>query len=400
MVNVTNDQNNLSPQNLLNTVDVLVSENAFDFITTMTFSTLGALLYQDKDVLLIRVGQVQDLKVSVIFKKKDVSRYHECVLWDQHGSSDNGSSYYGWSFDRCFVSKRTTDTVTCRCSGLSTFSVLGTEIFWLQSNDRAVTFGAGANVFFILICLIIEGCVWKSITTNSTALMRHVTIINTSICLLVGDILLFCVLCFRHTFSVCFLLIFFWQVFDLALFFWMLVSCLLLFYRTSFVFSNMSKAKMFAIGFSLGYGAPLLIVIITVASTAPNHSYISQGFCMLDWVKSMTVLSSAVPILTIALVNVALMIVVLFNIKRSTRATNRDADERRNQVVRLVFLLISFLLFGLTRGLALGMLYNLNNTEVYIAFAVSNSLQVRKVNQSSVDRQVLCVNQCCFWQPF
>ncbi|KAF3849480.1 hypothetical protein F7725_019199 [Dissostichus mawsoni] len=54
--------------------------------------------------------------------------------------------------------------------------------------DLITYVGVGISLASLVICLIIEGYVWKAITKNSTAFMRHVSIINTALSLLIADI--------------------------------------------------------------------------------------------------------------------------------------------------------------------------------------------------------------------
>ncbi|KAJ0068916.1 hypothetical protein NL108_014450 [Boleophthalmus pectinirostris] len=211
--------------------------------------------------------------------------------------------------------------------------------------------------------------------------MRHVTIINTALCLLVEDCILISLSYDSVTFSnhwECGSLIFFWNFFDFSYFFWMLVSSLLLYCTTSLTFSNMSNVKMFTYGFAVGYGPPLLMATITVAFTAPQGLYVTEdGLCLLVKGSSKTFLYLAVPVLTIVLANLVLLSVVLSRIVRNSRAVIRVANGKL--LVRLVFLLISFLLFGLPRVIAL---FQFNvysgstaSKRLYITFAIFNSLQ-------------------------
>ncbi|KAK7916217.1 hypothetical protein WMY93_011978 [Mugilogobius chulae] len=106
-----------------------------------------------------------------------------------------------------------------------------------------------------------------------------------------------------------------------------------------------------------------------MASTAPRDLY-STDYCLDDWDVSLAYL--AIPILMIMLVNMALLSVVLYKI---IHMVNRGTDERAKLGVRLFFLLISFVLFGVTRGLAMGTIISRSSLELYIAFAVFTSLE-------------------------
>lgn len=171
---------------------------------------------------------------------------------------------------------------------------------------------------------------------------------------------------------------FFIHFFYLALFFWMLVSGLLLLYRTVMVFSHMSKPAMLAISFSLGYGAPLIIAVITIAVTAPGKQYIrgKDGVCWLNWTESMALWAFVIPALTIVVINLLILIVVLFKMLRRGVGDVTQPDERNALVVIARCLAILTPFFGTTWGLRVGTMTTPNNLGIHIVFAIFNSLQV------------------------
>ncbi|XP_045575481.1 adhesion G-protein coupled receptor F1-like [Salmo salar] len=157
---------------------------------------------------------------------------------------------------------------------------------------------------------------------------------------------------------------FFIHFFYLALFIWMLVSGLLLLYRTVMVFSHMSKPAMLAISFSLGYGAPLIIAVITITVTAPGKQYI-RG---IDG-------AFVIPALTIVVINLLILIVVLFKMLRRGVGDVTQPDERNALVVIARCLAILTPFFGTTWGLRVGTMTTPNNLGIHIVFAIFNSLQ-------------------------
>ncbi|KAL0164860.1 hypothetical protein M9458_040613, partial [Cirrhinus mrigala] len=111
------------------------------------------------------------------------------------------------------------------------------------------------------------------------------------------------------------------------------------------VLSQMSRAKMMAIAFIVGYGAPLLIAAITVASTAGAEKYSSKQACWLNWSESMALLAFVIPALTIVAINLVVLIVVL-------AATQPDEKHALMVIARCVAILTP--LFGLTWGFGIG----------------------------------------------
>ncbi|KAM4529199.1 adhesion G-protein coupled receptor F2-like, partial [Fundulus diaphanus] len=203
--------------------------------------------------------------------------------------------------------------------------------------DIITYIGVGISMISLLICLIIEGNVWKALTKNSTAFMRHVAIVNTALSLLIADI------CFiigaaiaknpkenpdedyKVPVGPCSAATFFMHFFYLAMFFWMFVSSLLLLYRTVMVFSQMFKWAMFAIGLTMGYVCPLIIAVTTVAAMAHGNGYVREDqACWLNWTKTMALLALVIPALTIVVFNTFVITVVLYKMLRR-RSTGNTA---------------------------------------------------------------------------
>lgn len=312
----------------------------------------------------------------------------QCVFWNYAPFDNLGA----WDNDGCTFISDINNTVTCSCNHLTSFSILmATEIppELKHALDIITYVGVGISMASLVVCLIIEGFVWKAITRNSTAFMRHVSIVNTALSLLIADI------CFIIAASIaknplenpgedydvpvgpCSTTTFFMHFFYLALFFWMLVSGLLLFYRTVMVFSHMSRSTMLAIGFCLGYGCPLIIAVTTVAVTAPENSYIrKEEACWLNWTESKALLSLVIPALTIVFINILIVIVVLFKMLRRGVGDNTQADEKSTLVVIARCVIILTPLFGLTWSLGVGTMVSSTNEGIHIAFAFFSSLQV------------------------
>uniref|UniRef100_A0A8C5FIE0 G-protein coupled receptors family 2 profile 2 domain-containing protein n=1 Tax=Gadus morhua TaxID=8049 RepID=A0A8C5FIE0_GADMO len=168
---------------------------------------------------------------------------------------------------------------------------------------------------------------------------------------------------------------FFIHLFYLALFFWMLVSALLLFYRTVMVFSHMSKATMLAIGFSLGYGAPLVIAVVTVAATAPQGYIREYNGCWLRWEDTFALLAFIIPAGVIVFINFVILIVVLTKMLRRG-VESSHSEEKNTLLVILRSVAILSPTFGLTWALGVGLMVAPRNLGLHVTFALFNSLQV------------------------
>ncbi|XP_069559151.1 adhesion G-protein coupled receptor F1-like [Brachyistius frenatus] len=174
--------------------------------------------------------------------------------------------------------------------------------------------------------------------------------------------------------------IFFIHFFYQTLFFWMLASALLLLYRVVTVFEgDLSKTNMLAIGFCLGYGAPLIITIITIAVTAPKGEYIrGTGVCWVNWNESKALLAFLIPALLIVLINFIILLVVLYKMLRGgVEGDVAKAVERNVPVVIARSFSVLTPIFGLTWGLGVGTMTDPYNRGIHYSFAFFNSLQVQ-----------------------
>uniref|UniRef100_A0A671NCZ9 Adhesion G protein-coupled receptor F7 n=1 Tax=Sinocyclocheilus anshuiensis TaxID=1608454 RepID=A0A671NCZ9_9TELE len=231
--------------------------------------------------------------------------------------------------------------ITCECNHTTSFSILMSP-FHIKHIALAYITYIGVAISMAI--------------NDKKSFMRHVSIVNIAVSLLIANI------CFiigaaiteqEQPTSVgrCSPAVFFMHFFYLALFFWMLMSALLLFYRTVMVLSQMSRAKMIVIAFIVGYGAPLLIAVITVASTAGPQNYISKkNACWLNWYESKALLA----------------------LRGVGAATQPDEKHALVVIARCVAFLTS--LFGLTWGFGFGTMVS-QDLGVHVVFVILSSLQ-------------------------
>lgn len=390
------------------TISDMASDNA-SVITTMLLSTLNNVMPARNDSFTAtnETWAENAINAAVVLVKTDVKIRNatlsfnklnntlklnpQCVFWNFTSFDNLGA----WDEDGCAFVSDINGMVTCQCNHLTSFSILmATRLPAVPPSVKialdVVTYvGVGISLASLVICLIIEGYVWKAVTRNGTAFMRHVSIVNTALSLLIADI------CFIIAASLaknplenpgenynvlvgpCSTATFFMHLFYLALFFWMLVSGLLLFYRTVMVFSHMSKSAMLAAGFCLGYGCPLAIAVVTVAVTAPGGGYIrSDEACWLNWTETKALLALVIPALTIVLFNILILFVIIAKILRRGVGESVQADEKHALAVIVRCVIILTPLFGLTWSLGVGTMISSTNEGIHIAFAFFNSLQV------------------------
>ncbi len=334
------------------------------------------------DVVVVKVNETLN-NISFTFDITDQSLGNpQCVFWN--------FSLNTWDSTGCevkpYISEgNETGKITCECNHTTSFSILMSPFSIDHMALAYITYiGVAISMASLIICLIIETIVWKSVRRNDTSYMRHVSIVNIAVSLLIANI------CFiigaaiaakeqPTTEAHCSAPVFFMHYFYLALFFWMLMSALLLFYRTVMVLSQMSRAKMMVIAFIVSYGAPLLITVITVASTAGHQKYTSKQACWLNWSDSMALLAFVIPALTIVAINLLVLIVVLYKMLRRGVGSATQPDEKHALVV--IARCVAFLtpIFGLTWGFGIGTMVS-RELGVHVVFALLNSLQVLLYN--------------------
>uniref|UniRef100_A0A8C6V6S6 G-protein coupled receptors family 2 profile 2 domain-containing protein n=1 Tax=Neogobius melanostomus TaxID=47308 RepID=A0A8C6V6S6_9GOBI len=250
--------------------------------------------------------------------------------------------------------------------------------------DKITYIGVSISIASLVICLIIEAVVWKKIRKPRVSYMRHVTVVNIALCLLIADIWFIIGAGISKAKDKsddqkrsCTAATFFIHLFYLALFFWMLVSGLQLLYHTVSVFdSGARKRTLLAIGFCIGYGAPIIIAVVTIAVTAGSNTYTQHNdVCWLNWDLSKALLAFVIPALTIVVINFLILFIVLYKILRSSKTDEKDTAK---SIIKVILVLAP--VFGVTWsiGFCLVVLPKANPAYEFFnyTFTIVNSFQV------------------------
>nr|XP_055042508.1 adhesion G protein-coupled receptor F5-like isoform X1 [Misgurnus anguillicaudatus] len=295
----------------------------------------------------------------------------QCVFWN--------FDLDHWDPTGCKVKPSGMDMVTCECNHTTSFSILMSPApIDNPALDYITYIGVAISMASLVLCLIIEAIVWKSVTGNDTSYMRHTSIVNVAVSLLITDIWFIIGAATANPgqptpVNPCSAVVFFIHFFYLALFFWMFISALLLLNHTTMASSQISRTKMMSIAFTVGYCAPFLIAVITVASTAGAGRYIwTRDACWLNWFESKALLAFVIPALTIVAFNLLVYIVVVP--KKLRRGVGAQSNERHTLVVIRRCLVILTPIFGLTWGFGIGTMVS-SNFGIHVVFAILNSLQ-------------------------
>ncbi|KAM9798362.1 adhesion G protein-coupled receptor F4-like [Neosynchiropus ocellatus] len=325
-------------------------------------------------------GSVDNISFTFDVRNTSLGR-PQCVFWNFSLFDRLG----GWDDEGCELVTTVNGTVTCNCNHLTAFSMLMSPFIPENLFLEIMTYiGVAISIACLVICLIIEAYAWKRMKLKDLTYLRHVCIVNIAVSLLIADIWFIIGAAVSEsavtTEGTCSTVAFFIHLFYLALFFWMLLFGILLLKSMVTVFdTGSSKRSKLAIGFSLGYGAPLLIAVITIAVTAPNKEYLAAPrACWLNFYQSKALLAFVIPALTIVAVNLVILIYVLFKLLLNRNTVVGDSAHGRQRsdivvIVRTVAVLSPF--FGLTWSLGVGTMVDPLNFGVHAAFAFFNSLQ-------------------------
>ncbi|XP_073761155.1 adhesion G protein-coupled receptor F5 isoform X9 [Callorhinus ursinus] len=362
-------------------------------IVTVAFPTLKTILTQDgqgKNIAnsLVMTTTVSHnitlpFRISMTFKNINPSGgVPQCVFWNFNLANYTG----GWDSSGCYVNRVDGDSVSCICDHLTSFSILmspdspypGSLLEILL--DIISYIGLCFSILSLASCLVVEAVVWKSVTKNRTSYMRHICIVNIAASLLVADIWFIVAAAIHDHFyplneTACVAATFFIHFFYLSVFFWMLTLGLMLFYRLVFILHDTSKSIQKTIAFSLGYGCPLVISVITVGATQPQEVYTRKNACWLNWEDTKALLAFVIPALIIVVVNMTITVVVISKILRPSIGDKPSKQEKSSlfQISKSIGVLTPLL--GLTWGFGLATVFQGSNAVFHIIFTLLNAFQ-------------------------
>ncbi|KAF6112568.1 adhesion G protein-coupled receptor F5 [Phyllostomus discolor] len=361
-------------------------------IVTMAFPTLKTILDQNAQrknfanslVMTTTVSHKINMpfRISMTFKNnKPLGGKPQCVFWNFTLANYTG----GWDSSGCYT-KVDGDSVFCSCDHITSFSILMSpdspdpDSLLKILLDIISYIGLCFSILSLAACLVVEAVVWKSVTKNRTSYMRHICIVNIAASLLVADIWFIVASTIRdHHYvlneTACVAATFFIHFFYLSVFFWMLTLGLMLFYRLVFILHDASKSFQKAIAFSLGYGCPLIISVITVGVTQPQEVYTRKNACWLNWEDTKALLAFVIPALIIVVVNVTITVVVITKILRPSIGDKPNKQEKSSlfQISKSIGVLTPLL--GLTWGFGLATVFQGSNAVFHIVFTLLNAFQ-------------------------
>ncbi|XP_042528046.1 adhesion G-protein coupled receptor F2 [Dipodomys spectabilis] len=351
-------------------------------IISIAFPTLGAILEASLlenvtvNGLVLSVILPQELKrISLIFEKirSSEERKTQCVGWHSLESR--------WDQQACERIQENSQQVICRCwpnKLFTSFSILMSPHPLENPILMYITYiGLGISICSLGICLTIEALVWTQVTKTEISYLRHVCIANIAATLLMADVW-FIVASFlsgpiKHH-SGCVAATFFVHFFYLSVFFWMLAKALLILYGILIVFHTLPKSVLVAFLFSVGYGCPLVIAVITVAVTEPGNGYLRLHVCWLNWDLTKALLAFVVPALAIVVVNLVTVMLVIIKTQRVAMGSSMFQEVRAVMRISKNIAILTPLL-GLTWGFGIAVAIDGSSLAFHIVFSLLNAFQ-------------------------
>ncbi|CAL8309781.1 unnamed protein product [Lota lota] len=295
-----------------------------------------------------------------------------CVFWNYTLLWEHAPL---WSSKGCRVTYEGSDVTSCFCSHTTNFAILMNylEPKWSTEEEAILTkltfIGSGASLCALVVTLMLF-TVLDIPRSDRTSIHK-----NLFVALICAQVVLLCSGSAIHHKVACTLVAALLHLCFMAAFSWMLVEGLLLWSKVVAV--NLSEDRHMKYYYLIGWGLPVLIVTITLASSRGRYS--ADGHCWLS-VQNGVIWGFAGPVIFIILVNIMVLTrVVVITISTAKRrsimlvmgtSTVEQTYEQIRAAVKAVLVLLPIL--GLTW--LCGVLVPFSITMAYI-FVLLNSLQ-------------------------
>ncbi|KAM9479478.1 adhesion G protein-coupled receptor D2 isoform 2-T2 [Salvelinus alpinus] len=334
-----------------------------------------------------------------------------CVFWNFTLMIGNSN---GWSSEGCRVTHTSSDVTSCYCNHTTNFAVLMNymESKWTQEEEDILTkltfIGSGASLCALVVTLMLF-TVLDIPKSDRTSIHR-----NLFIALTCAQIVLLCSGSAVNNKVACTLVAALLHLFFMAAFSWMLVEGLLLWSKVVAV--NLSEDQHMKYYYLIGWGLPVLIVTITLASASGKYS--ADGHCWLS-VQNGVIWGFAGPVIFIIMVNImVLMRVVVITISTAKRRSVmlamdispvEQAYEQIRAAVKAVLVLLPILgltwLCGVLVPFSIVMAYififlnSLQGLFIFLIYGVYNTEVRSTVKRIKERRKALRFSNCASSRP-
>ncbi|KAK5869766.1 hypothetical protein PBY51_024460 [Eleginops maclovinus] len=334
-----------------------------------------------------------------------------CAFWNFSLLHNQTSS---WSSDGCMVTFAGSGVTSCLCNHTTNFAVLMNylESKWSPEEELILTkltfIGAGASLCALVVTLMLF-TVLDIPKSDRTSIHK-----NLFIALICAQVILLCSGSAIHNKVACTLVAALLHLFFMAAFSWMLVEGLLLWSKV--VAINLSEERHMKYYYLIGWGLPVLIVTITLASASGKYS--ADGYCWLS-VQNGVIWGFAGPVIFIIMVNVLVLTrVVIITISTAKRRSImlamgtspvEQAYEQIRAAVKAILVLLPILgltwLCGVLVPFSIVMAYifillnSLQGLFIFLIYGVYNTEVRSTVNRIKERRKALNFSNCASSRP-
>ncbi|XP_037325891.2 adhesion G-protein coupled receptor D2 [Pungitius pungitius] len=334
-----------------------------------------------------------------------------CAFWNFSLMHNQSSS---WSSDGCRLTFAGSGVTSCLCNHTTNFAVLMNylESKWSPEEElilSKLTFiGSGASLCALVVTLMLF-TVLDIPKSDRTSIHK-----NLFIALICAQVILLCSGSAIHNKVACTLVAALLHLFFMAAFSWMLVEGLLLWSKVVAV--NLSEDRHMKYYYLIGWGLPVLIVTITLASASGKYS--ADSHCWLS-VQNGVIWGFTGPVIFIIMVNIMVLSrVVIITISTAKRRSIMlamgtspvdQAYERIRAAVKAVLVLLPILgltwLCGVLVPFSIVMAYifillnSLQGLFIFLIYGVYNTEVRSTVNRIKERRKALNFSNCASSRP-
>ncbi|KAI5610223.1 adhesion G-protein coupled receptor D2-like isoform X1, partial [Silurus asotus] len=242
-----------------------------------------------------------------------------CIFWNVSAEASDVSD---WSDKGCRVLHSGPNSTSCLCNHTTNFAILMNymEARWSEEEEMVLTkltfIGSGASLCALVVTLML--LTMLDIPKSERTSIHK----NLAISLTFAQIVLLCSGSAIHNKVACTMVAALLHLFFMAAFSWMLVEGLLLWSKVVTV--NLSEDRHMKYYYLIGWGLPVLIVAITLASA--SGSYSADEYCWLS-VHNGVIWGFVGPVIFIITVNIMVLTrVVMITISTAKRRSLMMAD--------------------------------------------------------------------------
>ncbi|KAF7703631.1 adhesion G-protein coupled receptor D2 isoform X2 [Silurus meridionalis] len=334
-----------------------------------------------------------------------------CIFWNVSAETSDVSD---WSDKGCRVLHSGPNSTSCLCNHTTNFAILMNylEARWSEEEEMVLTkltfIGSGASLCALVVTLML--LTMLDIPKSERTSIHK----NLAISLTFAQIVLLCSGSAIHNKVACTMVAALLHLFFMAAFSWMLVEGLLLWSKVVTV--NLSEDRHMKYYYLIGWGLPVLIVAITLASA--SGSYSADEYCWLS-VHNGVIWGFVGPVIFIIMVNIMVLTrVVMITISTAKRRSLMMADstssieqvsEQIRAAVKAVLVLLPILgltwLCGLLVPFSIIMAYlfillnSLQGLFIFLIYGVYNTEIRSTVNRMKERRKAQNFSNCSSSRP-